>query len=426
MLLVAGNSLLVITTVFAIFSLVPFIALGRITVEMFLFGWSPQAWLSGLLPVIFLIGLLTRFFVNGEDRRPQGLPAWQSRLNNTILLSLPIWAAIQWVNFFAISERSVGGLQSVLVATVFSLGVLFFYFNPVPYRQAELFLAGLGTIGALISVLEGWAELQPVNREIPSAYLLVPLVYALQVTRRYPLSYVAPLIILQAIIMGGSRMNLIVALFLMLSYALFALGREALYRIGLLAGAGIVTVLNFLFVDSLRARWGETGDGGIVLPSAFPGSSGEINLPESGAVLVLNSNGRARVWSELVAQVDPLNALFGNGAGFSRSLVERAFGWDQPHNEYLRLLLDFGLLGLSLWLGILFLLFLAATRRWSSHPIEGWVLAAIVFCVAMLSLTDIPMVSLGVMLPAAFAVAVQLNLTRGVKQVGPRTTPPPN
>ena len=77
----------------------------------------------------------------------------------------------------------------------------------------------------------------------------------------------------------------------------------------------------------------------------------------------VNVSGREKYWR---AAWDSFaeKPLFGHGAGSSQRLISQRFGntTGHPHNDYLRLLHDFGLVGTALWAGGIGSVMLALAR----------------------------------------------------------------
>ncbi|WP_166671222.1 O-antigen ligase family protein [Cryobacterium psychrophilum] len=76
-----------------------------------------------------------------------------------------------------------------------------------------------------------------------------------------------------------------------------------------------------------------------------------VNDGATIAGLSVGTSGRINIWAAVSSHMDDWSLTFGHGAGQAEVLVERIFVViTQPHNDYLRLLYDFGLIGLLLWI----------------------------------------------------------------------------
>lgn len=89
-------------------------------------------------------------------------------------------------------------------------------------------------------------------------------------------------------------------------------------------------------IPSLYNRFSAVGDNGEIIG------------------MKINTNGRSQVWSFLMSGVKE-HLLFGSGIGGSQIAVsERFVSIVQPHNDYLRVAFDLGIIGIILWLFSIF------------------------------------------------------------------------
>lgn len=71
--------------------------------------------------------------------------------------------------------------------------------------------------------------------------------------------------------------------------------------------------------------------------------------------VMINASGRTKMWETLLDDLRGKAVYFGYGAGASGRLIDRYFpNLGHPHNDFLRLLYDFGAIGLGWW--VLFLI----------------------------------------------------------------------
>lgn len=114
-------------------------------------------------------------------------------------------------------------------------------------------------------------------------------------------------------------------------------------------GAAIAALVVLITqVDALRSRFVE----------------GDMAMEVAG--VPINAMGRTRFWNTtLQSHADA--PWLGKGAGSAEQLIADIFGISHPHNDYLRVLHDFGRIGLALWL-LAFLFLIVATIR-------GWIIA---------------------------------------------------
>lgn len=133
-----------------------------------------------------------------------------------------------------------------------------------------------------------------------------------------------------------------------------------------------------------------------------------------------NTSGRTKLWA--VTYESALKSpLFGQGPGSTGELIEAHFpGTGHPHNDYLRLFHDFGLLGVSLWtLGLLYLLWQAAHRARSlDRPID-WAAMLCIFGILTASITDNVIVYPFVMIPAGIVIGLSRAQALGTSALAP-------
>lgn len=238
-----------------------------------------------------------------------------------------------------------------------------------------------------------------------SMFFLVPLVVSLAILRFGPLQFFVIISLSAAVFSSASRTSSAVVL-MVLALAVAFLHKPALGKRLLLLGAGGATFLAFLtFSPNVQDRWiNNPGDRAFVLTAP---DSADKQAPG----IFLNTSGRAKVWSALYVEALDTAPFLGNGAGFSGQFVKEAFGWPHPHNEYLRLLADHGVIGLLLLgLSTIFLL-LFFLRQHKSLSAERFIGVGSVSAPVLLSVTALPLVSIGV-LPASIAVGYAINNSR--------------
>lgn len=161
---------------------------------------------------------------------------------------------------------------------------------------------------------------------------------------RNPMWAIAVAIIFVAIVLSASRAATAVAIVAVGMYFLLQGGRFALMRaLGAWLGASLVTVATYVFWEPAKNRL-QVGDGAIVLPSLFGGS-------ESGG-LRFSAEGRFFAWGRLLGEVDGTAWLLGNGAGYASQFGKNELppGFNQALNEYVRILVDFGVVGLVVFM----------------------------------------------------------------------------
>ena len=167
---------------------------------------------------------------------------------------------------------------------------------------------------------------------------------------------------------------------------------------GLLFLSGGAAILLSWLIDNyqpLRDRFFATGDGSLVIGG-----------------LSFNSSGRNQIWSTVLTSAME-SPTFGKGAGSATELVTSVYGIAiaHPHNDYLRLLHDYGFAGLLMFcLGYFYLMvrtFKRALR--SSEPIH-WSAVLGLAAVAVAAITDNVIIYPYAMIPLGVVVGASMAL----------------
>ena len=133
--------------------------------------------------------------------------------------------------------------------------------------------------------------------------------------------------------------------------------------------------------------------------------------------LRINTEGRMAAWEVVIDSYNEKPWL-GKGVGSSQALIDVHFPWlNHPHNDYLRILHDYGLVGMVLWaVGYIWLL-VVTWRAWqradrSRDPAGRVHLAAFLALVgvALAMITDNVIVYIFVMAPLGVLVGTSLGL----------------
>lgn len=169
-------------------------------------------------------------------------------------------------------------------------------------------------------------------------------------------------------------------------------------------------VLAFTYVEPLRSRFVE----------------GDVNI-EVGGVAV-NGSGRDEIWNTVVESYAE-SPWIGKGAGSANEVVKAHFvDVNHPHSDYLRILHDYGPVGLGLWIvafaGILWKTFRAWMRADLTRAPDARVHAAAFLATvaaSMVMITDNAMVYVFVMAPLGILVGASLGSMSESGRLGPLT-----
>lgn len=173
------------------------------------------------------------------------------------------------------------------------------------------------------------------------------------------------------------------------------------FRVGLTMGfISLIAYLTFTYVEPIRNRFTDVGDSGSI-----------------GSVKV-NTSGRDRIW-ESVSISAAESPVVGKGPGSVAIPVVKAnqSANGHPHNDYLRLLHDFGWVGLGLWLTSYIAILLQSWNNWAwaeqfdpmtAHVYEASVLSLL--AVAFMMVTDNVVVYQFAMAPLGILVGASIGL----------------
>lgn len=288
------------------------------------------------------------------------------------------------------------GLQNLAILTMFTFG-LAFSARSATVEVAGTTLRAFAVVGVLVSVVFAVGTLSGADIYMTRAFALTALVLlsaAVVLPSTDLLARAAPFVIVGAVVLSLSRTASALGI-LMLVGLVVRLRRG--HRVALACGAAtcvaLVTWVLVLSFEPLRNRF-LVGD----------------NAVEVGGVPI-NTSGRSALW-EAVGDHAMRAPFLGHGPGAAVVFVTERFGGiTQPHNEYLRLLHDDGLVGLVLFtLGCLLALVRIGVRvARTDQPIHWAALFALSATLAAAA-TDNVLVYPFVLLPASVLVGSSLGL----------------
>lgn len=298
-----------------------------------------------------------------------------------------------------IAEPSSAGLQNVLCYMIFVLCIVLaatslrLDYTPV---ATWMIIAGLITT-AVFAVQFNSGVLVYGDRSYAMTCLVllalvVPGRYREQAGLRW-LDWVAPPVIIIVLVLSLSRTATVVGVLLLCFLAVRA-RRGLRLRIGVLAALGIAVamVITVLAYPPILER--------------FTGGDDAVQVGSVG----LNTSGRTRIWA-VVAEAAIEEPWFGHGPGFSAALVYRDFpGVGQPHNDYLRIFADFGVIGLILfWVPMIVLLIRLLVRAVRTDETRAWSAFLVLLAIALVSVTDNVIVYQFVLIPAGVIIGMALR-----------------
>ncbi|MFE5628860.1 polysaccharide biosynthesis tyrosine autokinase [Streptomyces sp. NPDC056543] len=341
-------------------------------------------------------------------RRPVLSPALRSAvLGPAAGMPLPLWLFVGHVLASAVHQRTQAAAQNTLVYVSFVAvtALAAAWTSTETPLQLLRWLRGAAVVAALVYLVTvvvygpGTGALYP--GRLFGEVIWIGMVAAVPLAERSRRGWLAPCLLVTADILSLSRTSAAVCLVLVLGLVLKG-RRRGEFRRAVVLGA-VMAVAAYLLVDWYRP-----------LQDRFT-----QNDRQTFAGVEIGTSGRSWLWETTWASVREAPWL-GHGIGS----VERVVG--HPHNDYLRLWHDLGLLGLVLWtLAILAIGRGVYRRRRAARSADDWAIhQAALLAVVGLSLnvaTANLLVYLFVMMPVA--VVIGTSMGRATSDLGPRQTP---
>lgn len=344
------------------------------------------------------------------------------------LVRLPVifWIATIWFLFRGVSEVNyIAGLQQTATWLLFITALLAARLparSPDTRRRLYRALTGLAVYWGLLQLsfaitqVLGLGVVVSVGR--PTAALLVilfsiPITAALTSRAWTPL--LTSLLLFMAILVSESRTATVAAVMLAAVTWLIEVTKRLFWVPRRQLSYGVLGAV------ILALAFGSTSLG-TRLESTFEALPSLISDPSSGVARGL-TQGRSYVWPRLVsfAMENPQRLVFGDGAGAASAvaaLITTDNPWDHPHNEFLRVLIDYGAVGLVLMVLLLARMAVMFAARYRASAIKGSRsragplagLGALVAFIALM-LTDNPLTYPYVMV--AFGLIAGLGVSHG-------------
>lgn len=364
-------------------------------------GWIGLAWLVVIdaltdyqLGPITLSGLFTLvsaglclwyfFMLQLSNNRPQRL--------RRVPWPLMAFLALAWMRL--LFDFSVEGVQNVAVYTGFILAIAIGTWWAPAWQTVNL-LRALRLVAVLVSALfivEGFAGW---NIYGDRSFALACLIFAATLIPYQgvrPIYKIGPFLVVVAAFLSLSRTAAVISA---ASLVFLAVRSRSKYRVpasvGLAATAGAGLWWAVTSYAPFRDRFLE-GDQALTL--------GGLNV---------NTSGRAVLW-DMTWESAMRAPLFGHGPGASSALIAEHFSnISHPHNDYLRLLNDFGLFGAGLFvIGTLIVLKRTWSRARCGDDQIHWVTFIATLGVLAAAVTDNVIIYAFIMLPLGLIIGCSL------------------
>jgi O-antigen ligase len=339
--------------------------------------------------------------------RPQPLGAAETARTS---VPWPIWGFLLFLSVSLLMTTLIGGIASE------------------PIQNASVYLSFIGAIAFAAAVkssslvLRGWDLMWNVSTWF--AYLALAAA-ALGMTSVFSTRAMAIVgVVALAVVIPGTPRNS------WMKFAPFAIVAATALSLSRTSTAVGLALLVFLVLRGKRAEGGKPG--GRLFKAIFMLLAAAVSayllvvyyapfrdrfLVGDNALkvgdLAISTMGRRRMWEMVLSNASD-SWLLGHGVGTASQLINEYFpGLGHPHNEYLRLYFDFGIVGLALfvvgYLGLAWRVLRSARK--TDHPLH-WAAFIALFGIALVAITDNPFVYPFVMLPLGSLVGLSLGLTR--------------
>lgn len=322
----------------------------------------------------------------------------------------PLLAFYGFVVVRLVGAPNADGLQNLAILTMLTFGIAF------SARSATVELAGVtlrafAGVGVLVSIVFAVGSVTGADIYMTRAFALTALVLLSAAVVLPPtdlLARAAPFVIVGAIVLSLSRTASAIGILMLVGLVVrLRRGHRMLLAAGAVTGVALATWVLMLSFTPLRDRF-LVGD----------------NAVEVGG-LAINTSGRSALW-EAVSENAMRAPLLGHGPGSAVVFVTERFGGiTQPHNEYLRVLHDDGLVGLVLFSLACLLVLVRVVKRVArtDQPIHWAALFALTATLAAAA-TDNVLVYPFVLLPASVLIGLSLGLPVD-RSAGPSSTGTP-
>lgn len=336
-------------------------------------------------------GLLSPFF---DESQAQEKPGFK-RLGPRFATLWPLLALLLYASAWLVWEWRLEGAQNLLALIILTAGILGFSFETSGIRSDKVLTAFL-YVGLAVSAvfivfaffgLGGFA-----NRQF-AMIVLIPLSIAVVWPAQNWLIRISPFVFSFAILFSQSRTASFIAVILLAIHVWLNTKKSPKLIWGSVAAVATAATV------------------GIV---AFFGPAWVENLAEVDTGVedreLLGTSGRLTAWAKFLALLDsPTKWVFGIGTGgamqFGTAEVRQ---FSHPHNEYLRYLVDVGIIGLLLLLLGAALLLVTFGKEWKNQEPKTRASFLLVVALGLMATTDGPLYSSFVIVPSAIVIGFGL------------------
>jgi hypothetical protein len=388
-----------------------------------------SAWITVIVPVCFavMLTLIVIFIARQTGIRSYG--------NALLAAGTSPWFIFLFASYSIVTLAShwrIEGAQNLLAFGLFALGI-FAWGMAIPQKKVSLLwdvAVYIALAHSIFVMFTHWVEWNVIDQRSFAMTAVIGLAAAVTVPAKNVFLRLAPYGIFLSIVFSSSRTATFAALIMIGLVALRSpvRGRHRILGIIIAYGFGIASILlTYSLYSPAKSRL-IAGDEAIKVPSLplpdFFTSSGKS--VETATAFVINSNGRFEAWAEFLGLLrTPADWIFGLGPGASAEYGGKNLTYfSQVLNEYLRLLVDSGILGLSLFL--IAMVGLVVTIMRSQQIPWQYRLGALLtlFSLAVVSSTDGAFIYPFSSLPAGLLVGLALSFLFRARGISVQSTAP--
>jgi O-antigen ligase len=334
---------------------------------------------------------------------------------------LPLWLFTGYAVASALVVRTSTGFQNAMVYFIFTavlaLAATFASAGSPMLLLRWMRWAAVAGCGAFLASVAVFGPGNGVVYQPRDVGLLawISMVAAIPLANRSRRGLVVPAMILATAILSLSRTSIAVCLLLLSALALNSRSRGQARRtltwLTIAAAAGYIAVTRY---GPLQQRF-------------------LANDMETYGGVTIGTSGRSKMWQVTWDSIQ-LEPVVGHGVGSASRLISKVFGYgflDHPHNDYLRLWHDFGIIGLALWMLGMWVLGIGAWRRWrtaTSESDRAIHLAAVLAVVGLAAsiVTSNMIVYVYVAVPVAAIIGTSLGRANAIRGQAERVRAPHN
>jgi hypothetical protein len=386
-----------------------------------------SAWITIVIPVCFAVIVLLAVILMA---RQKGIRECSRSL---LSAGTGLWFMLLFVSYSVVAlafQWREEGAQNLLAFGLFALGIyawaMTFPETRVSIMWNVVVYVALGhSVFFVLNKLVGWI---PIDERSFAMTAVVGLAAATTAPAKNLFLRLAPYVIFFSIVFSASRTTTFAALVMigLVAFRSPSQGPRRVARVIVAYVFGLVTILLVYWQYPPAQNRLIAGDEAIKVPSSFLFSSGVTEQPT--VAFAINSNGRFAAWTEFLEMLrTPADWMFGLGPGAAAEYGgEHLTYFPQVLNEYLRILIDNGILGLGLFLIAMVGLFvtLICSKRIPRQYQFGALLT--LFALSVVSITDGAFIYPFSTLPSALLVGLALGFlfrARGITAQSTATEP---